>query len=327
MLGAVCVSRLGYRIGKGEGFADLEFAVLMRMGAIDENTTVVTTVHDCQIVDDLPASLFEKFDVPVDIILTPTQTIVVKDKLKKPSGIFWDMLTPRRVKSMRILQQLQQMDEKEGKIVVLKEEDSNDEKRSFDKSWVKRTKSKRRPRARREIADADAASAVDGEPKEIKERDGRRGRAPRKRRLREPKGDGDRESSANDNAAEDARKDQTRRRRSLKPRSKANIDFSLKLSNIKSDVRVRHVKEALVERGVRPSEITWHGHRGYCYLHFGKLRNKDSQPDQPVQVDSIVANLQQLRLGENVGEASDEFVIVEPAKPITRIEITDVTAV
>lgn len=112
----------------------------------------------------------------------------------------------------------------------------------------------------------------------------------------------------------------------MKPRAKPQIDFSLKLSNIASDVRVRDLKNALIERGVKPSDITWRGHQGFCYLHFGKLRNENAQPDQPVKVDSIVANLQQLRIGESENGDKD-YIVVEPAKPITRIEVTDVTSV
>lgn len=40
---------LGYRIGKGEGFTDLEYALMAYMGAVSESTTVVTIVHDCQV--------------------------------------------------------------------------------------------------------------------------------------------------------------------------------------------------------------------------------------------------------------------------------------
>ena len=40
----------GWRIGKGEGFADLEYAMMASMGAVDENTIIVTTVHDCQVL-------------------------------------------------------------------------------------------------------------------------------------------------------------------------------------------------------------------------------------------------------------------------------------
>jgi 5-formyltetrahydrofolate cyclo-ligase len=39
----------GYRIGKGEGYADLEFAMMMKMGAVDQNTVIAATVHDCQV--------------------------------------------------------------------------------------------------------------------------------------------------------------------------------------------------------------------------------------------------------------------------------------
>jgi 5-formyltetrahydrofolate cyclo-ligase len=39
----------GYRIGKGEGYADLEFAIMMKMGAVDQDTVIAATVHDCQV--------------------------------------------------------------------------------------------------------------------------------------------------------------------------------------------------------------------------------------------------------------------------------------
>lgn len=42
-------SLLGWRIGKGEGFADLEYAMMRTVKAVHEFTPVVTTVHDCQV--------------------------------------------------------------------------------------------------------------------------------------------------------------------------------------------------------------------------------------------------------------------------------------
>lgn len=42
-------SPAGFRIGKGEGFADLEYGMMAAMGAVDESTVVVTIVHDCQV--------------------------------------------------------------------------------------------------------------------------------------------------------------------------------------------------------------------------------------------------------------------------------------
>ncbi|XP_012534203.1 methenyltetrahydrofolate synthase domain-containing protein [Monomorium pharaonis] len=318
VLGSVCVSQDGYRLGKGEGFADLEFAMMMRMGMITENTIVVTTVHDCQIVDHLPPQLFKEYDVPVDIIVTPTQTIYVKPRLKKPSGILWHMLSERRLKTMQVLQQLKEMDEKDGKIIVLKEVDSDVETHQYIKNRVKYPKSKRRFNVKRDTVNTEN-TVEDGKDKSD------RPRFPRRRTYKKPKV----EEESNPNAEvqmENNMKIVTRRRKNHHARTKTHIDFSLKLSNISSGVRVRDLKNALLMRGVKPSEITWQGYRGICYLHFSKLRNEAAPPDQPVQVDSIVANLQQLRIGESMND-EEGFIYVEPAKPISRIEVTDVTAV
>lgn len=39
----------GLRIGKGEGYADLEYGMMAAMGAVSDSTVVVTIVHDCQV--------------------------------------------------------------------------------------------------------------------------------------------------------------------------------------------------------------------------------------------------------------------------------------
>lgn len=39
----------GLRIGKGEGYADMEYGMMASMGAVNESTVVVTVVHDCQV--------------------------------------------------------------------------------------------------------------------------------------------------------------------------------------------------------------------------------------------------------------------------------------
>lgn len=49
VLGSVAVSKEGYRIGKGRGYADLEFGILREMNAVTEETVIVTLVHDCQV--------------------------------------------------------------------------------------------------------------------------------------------------------------------------------------------------------------------------------------------------------------------------------------
>lgn len=49
VVGSTAISPNGARLGKGEGFAELEYGMLRWMGSIDDNTLVVSTVHDCQV--------------------------------------------------------------------------------------------------------------------------------------------------------------------------------------------------------------------------------------------------------------------------------------
>ncbi|XP_076751152.1 methenyltetrahydrofolate synthase domain-containing protein lost [Xylocopa sonorina] len=318
VLGSVCVSRDGYRLGKGKGFADLEFAMMMRMGAVNQDTVVVTTVHDCQVFDCLPPQIFKEYDVPVDIIVTPTQTIVVNPKLKKPGGIIWHMLSERRIKSMPVLHQLKEMEEKEGKVITLKEEDSDAETQKPYRNRPSYVKNKKRFKTRK---DASNINDEEGE-KRMKTR------FPKRRTFNKSKLEEDNNVFSNEleEKMESNEKITQQRRKNLRPRSKSQVEFSLKLSNISSSARIRDLKNALLERGIKPNEITWLGHRGICYLHFNKLRKNNSSPEQPIQVDSIMANLHELRIGESA-EGTNDFIIVEPAKPISRIEVTDVTSV
>ncbi|KAK2587147.1 hypothetical protein KPH14_002905 [Odynerus spinipes] len=322
VLGSVCVDRKGYRLGKGEGFADLEFAMMVRMGAVTENTTVVTTVHDCQIVDDLPTQLFKEYDVLVDIIITPTQTIVVEKKSKKYCGIIWEMLSQRKLTSMPVLTQLKEMDEKDGKIVNLKEVDSDTETRQYYRNHTKRLKYKKQ----KEVSCVTDDSVTEEDCSKTKRKSHFKKRSPKKVKE-EANALLSIDSSDKDTEEKKVKLEKnTKRRKNVNPKQRSNIEFSLKLSNISYGVRVRDLKNALLERGVKPSEIVWKGYRGTCYLRFNKLRGENTSPDQPVQVDSIVANLQQLQIGGTTGK-ENEYILVEPAKPISRIEVTDVSAV
>ncbi|XP_054157103.1 methenyltetrahydrofolate synthase domain-containing protein-like [Oppia nitens] len=104
IVGSVAVSMQGHRIGKGEGFADLEYAMMVSLGVIDPlNTPVITTVDDSQVFDSLPENLFGEHDLTVDIIATPTRLIRCEPRLSKPKGIIWSLLTPQRLDEMPIL--------------------------------------------------------------------------------------------------------------------------------------------------------------------------------------------------------------------------------
>ncbi|KAF7127633.1 hypothetical protein RHSIM_Rhsim11G0111500 [Rhododendron simsii] len=114
VIGSVAVDpNTGARLGKGEGFAELEYGMLRYMGAIDDSTPVVTSVHDQQLVDDIPVEKLLIHDVPVDIICTPTQVIFTRTQIPKPQGIYWDKLSPEKLGQIRVLRELKRKIEQE----------------------------------------------------------------------------------------------------------------------------------------------------------------------------------------------------------------------
>lgn len=52
------VLRAGFRIGKGEGYADMEYGMMASMEAVSDSTVVVTVVHDCQVSYPLTTCCF-----------------------------------------------------------------------------------------------------------------------------------------------------------------------------------------------------------------------------------------------------------------------------
>lgn len=100
LAGSVAVDRKGVRVGKGGGFSDLEFALLVEAGLVDERTVITTTVHPLQVVDsDLPET---DHDFRVDIIVTPDDVIRVR-RAKRPRGIMWRELDDEQLASIPVL--------------------------------------------------------------------------------------------------------------------------------------------------------------------------------------------------------------------------------
>ena len=93
VVGSVAVSRDGGRVGKGEGYSELEYAILREQGLVDERVPVVTTVHSLQVVESIP---LEPFDVPVDIFATEKELFKTPSK-PKPQGLLLEYLTPEKV--------------------------------------------------------------------------------------------------------------------------------------------------------------------------------------------------------------------------------------
>uniref|UniRef100_A0A4W2C656 Methenyltetrahydrofolate synthase domain-containing protein n=1 Tax=Bos indicus x Bos taurus TaxID=30522 RepID=A0A4W2C656_BOBOX len=120
VVGSVAVSEKGWRIGKGEGYADLEYAMMVSMGAVSQGTPVVTIVHDCQVVD-IPEALLEDHDLTVDYILTPTRVITTGCERPKPAGIAWSKISCEMLGKMPILRSLRHQEEQAGKDVTLRD--------------------------------------------------------------------------------------------------------------------------------------------------------------------------------------------------------------
>jgi 5-formyltetrahydrofolate cyclo-ligase len=53
--GSLAVNQRGARLGKGAGYSDIEFALLTEAGLVGEQTTIVTTVHEVQVLEEARA--------------------------------------------------------------------------------------------------------------------------------------------------------------------------------------------------------------------------------------------------------------------------------
>jgi 5-formyltetrahydrofolate cyclo-ligase len=102
--GSVAVTRDGRRCGKGEGYSDLEFAILRELG--HPLVPVATTVHDLQVVDSVPR---DPTDQPLSVIATPTHAIRIKRPSAAPTGIDWTRLSAEDLEEMPILAELKRM--------------------------------------------------------------------------------------------------------------------------------------------------------------------------------------------------------------------------
>jgi 5-formyltetrahydrofolate cyclo-ligase len=104
LCGSVAVNLSGARVGKGGGFSDLEYGILIDAGRIDEHTTVATTLHPIQIVRE--HLMMTAHDLPVDLIATPRAAIEVERQYERPRGILWDHLQPPQIREIPILERI-----------------------------------------------------------------------------------------------------------------------------------------------------------------------------------------------------------------------------
>jgi 5-formyltetrahydrofolate cyclo-ligase len=100
--GSVAVSMNGARLGKGAGYSDIEMALLADAGLLSERTTIATTVHDLQVLDDdLPE---DEHDFRVDLIVTP-ERVIRCESAQRPAGLDWTNVTKEQLAAIPVLRQ------------------------------------------------------------------------------------------------------------------------------------------------------------------------------------------------------------------------------
>jgi len=104
LCGSVAVNLSGARVGKGGGYSDLEYGLLIEAGRIDDHTTVATTVHPIQILREHLQTT--EHDLPVDLIATPRAVIEVERQYPRPRGILWNHLQPPQIREIPILERM-----------------------------------------------------------------------------------------------------------------------------------------------------------------------------------------------------------------------------
>ncbi len=103
VFGSVAVAPDGARVGKGEGYAELEYAILRHFGKVLSQTPIFTTVHPLQVVDRIP---LEEFDVCLDSYFTPEARFDVQGIKSRPQGIIWRLLPEEKLREIPLLQEL-----------------------------------------------------------------------------------------------------------------------------------------------------------------------------------------------------------------------------
>jgi 5-formyltetrahydrofolate cyclo-ligase len=92
------------QLGKGGGFADLEFALASAAGLIGPGTVTATTVHELQLRPAGTVPLTDH-DVPVDLVITPDRVIDCRPHRgpRPAAGLRWAELTDEKIAAIPLL--------------------------------------------------------------------------------------------------------------------------------------------------------------------------------------------------------------------------------
>ncbi|XP_034382396.1 methenyltetrahydrofolate synthase domain-containing protein [Cyclopterus lumpus] len=260
VVGSVAVSEKGLRIGKGEGFADLEFGMMASMGAVNESTVVVTIVHDCQVVD-ISEEIIESHDLTVDYILTPTRVIKTDCQFPKPQGIFWTKLDNEKLEKIPILKKLRALEEQAGKDVTLGEAPTAAEP---GQTGPPKRQTRRRPRQNIHQDDM-------GESKQENTESEKKARQRPARVRKESRGDGGGGYERGKGKRGENMKEKGPEEGGSEVMSQRKLPLSVTtvyLGGIPAGLRVSELKAALREKEAAPLRLTWQGAQHRAFLDY-----------------------------------------------------------
>jgi 5-formyltetrahydrofolate cyclo-ligase len=103
--GVVGVDPSGKRLGKGGGYSDLEFAILLEFGLIDRSIPILTTLHPTQELNEglIPN---EPQDISLSGYFLPNRSVSIDDPLPRSDGLQPDQLNEDQRNSIPILSEL-----------------------------------------------------------------------------------------------------------------------------------------------------------------------------------------------------------------------------
>lgn len=103
--GIVATDSEGRRLGKGGGYSDLEFAILLEFGLINRSIPIVSTLHPCQELDSdrIP---FQDQDISLSAYFLPDRTVEVASPLRRPTGFREDLIQTEKFDEIPVLDNL-----------------------------------------------------------------------------------------------------------------------------------------------------------------------------------------------------------------------------
>lgn len=106
--GVVATDTEGKRLGKGGGYTDLEFVVLLKFDLIDITIPIISTLHPVQELEQnrIP---FQDQDISLSQYFRPDKTVKIESPLPRPDRLLKDKLDREKINSIPVLKDLMEV--------------------------------------------------------------------------------------------------------------------------------------------------------------------------------------------------------------------------